>query len=178
MLNNKKSTTVIKKHGSEIFLSPRTISPHQHLECLDHVFRSINKPVVQHPYELASIKGFDPVKPWSTAKAALAITKPEIILFPTVEELDNEIDSWPDSISPFISEETPRTDSNEVGVKGHLEQSSADHTTINSFILNAAVLPKTIHTIINEIIRSEDRLFFYLIYHAKHYQERVEVGQN
>ena len=56
VLNNQKSTAVIKKHGSEIFLSPEQISPHQHLECSDHIFRSSHKSVVQHPYELASNK--------------------------------------------------------------------------------------------------------------------------
>ena len=53
----------------------------------------------------------------------------------------------------------PRTDSNKVGAKGHLKTNSTDHTA-NFPLLNAAVVPKSIDTIVNEIIRSEDRLFF------------------
>ena len=86
MLNNQKSTAVIKKHGSDIFLSPEQISPHQQLECSDHIFGSSHKSVVQHPYELASIEGFSLVKPWSTVKAAMALTKPDDLKFPTVED--------------------------------------------------------------------------------------------
>ena len=86
----------------------------------------------------------------------MGLTKPDDLKFPTVEDLDNEIDSWPDSISPFIiSEEMHCTDSNKVGAKGHLKTNSTDHTA-NFPLLNAAVVPKSIDTIVNEIIQSKD----------------------
>ena len=84
----------------------------------------------------------------------MALTKPDDLKFPTVEDLDNEIDSWSDSISPFIiSEEMPCTDSNKVGAKVHHKTNSTDHTA-NFAPLNAAVVPKSIDTIVNEIIQS------------------------
>ena len=66
-------------------MSPTKISPHQHLKLSDHIFGAIHKPFFQHTYKLASINGFDPVKSWSTAKSAMTLTTPDIIIFVTVE---------------------------------------------------------------------------------------------
>ena len=154
-----KSPQHIKKHGSEIFLSPSTISPHQHLESSNHLFGSLNKPVVEHPYELAGIKGFAPPQPWVTAKAALATTEPIDFRFPTVEELDDEIDSWPESINPFKStDDNPCSDSDKVGANGHLEPNSIDHTV--NFPIQAAITHRSIDILVNEMIKSENKLYF------------------
>ena len=159
LLSNGKSTAVIKKHGNEVFNCPREITPHQHLDCSDHKFGSINKPVVPHPYELASIKGFNKSNPWETGKVALALLVPdEIPKFPSVEELDDEIDSWPNSINPFIQDEQPcKSDKDSKGyVQGH---TSGDSDQVHNIQINATVT-RPLSVLINELIQSDDKLYF------------------
>jgi hypothetical protein len=95
----------IKKHGSDLFLSPKTLIPFEQLQTSDHIFGKLDKKLSTNPYAIADIEGFTPSKPW-TAPAALANikeAKDEAQTFPTVTEMDATYDSWPESGNPFIT---------------------------------------------------------------------------
>jgi hypothetical protein len=77
--------------------------------------------------------------------------------FPTVQDLDNEFDGWPESGNPFIERETP------------ISQPS----TVPQDPVIFATNPITISTIVADIVRSEDKLFF-IAYSQERSQRRKE----
>lgn len=100
-LKSTHSSTTIKKHGSDLILSPKVISPVQAIDTSDQIYSEFNKKVVQNPFEVIRIKGYNEAQPWAAPAASAQLHQVEMIPFPTVEELDNEYDSWPDSYNPF-----------------------------------------------------------------------------
>jgi hypothetical protein len=79
--------------------------------------------------------------------------------FPALQHLDNEFDGWPESGNPFINRQT---------ITPAIQRTSNDN--------NIPVLPnlvRTKSTIIADLIRSEDKLFF-IAYSQERSQRRKE----
>lgn len=152
----------IKKHGSDLYSCPQIIQPHTHVKSSDHLFGNFHKGISAHPYENASIQGFKPASPWAAPAAFADVTMEP---FPTVEELDAEYDSWPESGNPFQHEEdsfsggqnsqTPAMATGNIRVDGSDQaialplQMSSESTGSRSFA-----------QLIADIVKSEDKLFF------------------
>jgi hypothetical protein len=105
-LTNGKSKAIIKKHGSDLFLSLESLIPHQHITSSDHAFSEFNKKVIENPYEFAGLNKFVPSQPWATPVAFAQIKELDTTVpsFPTVEEMDANYDSWPESGNPFTND--------------------------------------------------------------------------
>jgi hypothetical protein len=100
------SDVIIKKHRSDLFLSPKKLFPFEQLQTSDRLFGKLDKPLSKNPYAISDIDGFPPSQPW-TAPAALASVKEArdaATLFPTVAEMDATYDSWPESGNPFTTD--------------------------------------------------------------------------
>jgi hypothetical protein len=74
----------------------------------------LHKKTISNPYKLIGLEGYEASRPWAapaaTSKIHLA-TLEDIPDCPTVKELDDEFDEWPESGNPFIDREisTPAT---------------------------------------------------------------------
>ena len=55
-------------------------------------------------------------------------TLTHLISFPTIEELDEEIDSWPDSINPFKLGESPKTSNKNEALQLAIDGKTVDRT--------------------------------------------------
>jgi hypothetical protein len=79
--------------------------------------------------------------------------------FPTVQELDDEFDGWPESGNPFIDREisTPAT----------------PIESVKESILSLSTSLRTQSSVIADLVRSEDKLFF-IAYAQERSQERKE----
>jgi hypothetical protein len=148
LLSNANAAT-IKKHGSDLYLSPERLIPHSPTQSSDQLFADTNKPIVKEPYKLAGLDGYNPAQPWkeATAQAQLnAVNNQAAPKFPALAELDQDYDGWPDNTNPFISKEASETPKS---------------LTDRNLVLTAAPAP-TISTpqLITSIVRSEDKLFF------------------
>eukprot|EP00978_Attheya_sp_CCMP212_P018369 scaffold50185_cov30-Attheya_sp.AAC.1 len=123
-----KSKAIIKKHGSDLYRSPESLIPHKHLKSSDYAFSEFNKPVMDSPYENAGLDKFIPSQPWA-APSALALieeTPTTMDSFPTVEEMDADYDSWPESGNPFTNN-APRLQSQD-----RFQGATGTATSINS----------------------------------------------
>ena len=93
--------------------------------------------------------------------------------FPTVERLDNEYDSWPESVvlSDNSNSHIIRGHTKELGVVYEdKKQCSTDHTTEKHVLMQTTV--QNMQQRITQIVQSTDKLFF-IAYRAIH-QERRE----
>ena len=61
-MNNGRLKAIIKKHGSEIYLCPKELIPYKLLDFSDKAFSELNKKIIEHPYEIAGIKDYEPAK--------------------------------------------------------------------------------------------------------------------
>ena len=137
-----KGGKLVKKHGSSITMCPKEIDPYRPLSTSDLQFANLNKKLSKDRFQHAHIKDDDKsVFPWH-AKAQYS----DIIIqdFPTVKDLDDEIDGWPpqDHLT-------------------HEDLFDSDTTTIKQKE-NVALISVNMDlaTKIKQIIESEDRLFF------------------
>jgi hypothetical protein len=103
------SRATIKKHGSDLYISPQSLVPHRPMESSDHTFGNLHNKIVSDPYPIAGLEGYEPSQPWSTPKHAtqlkLALLN-NMSSFPALQDLDNEFDGWPESGNPFIDRQT------------------------------------------------------------------------
>jgi hypothetical protein len=103
------SRATIKKHGSDLYISPQSLVPHRPMESSDHNFRNLHKKTVPDPYRIVGLEGYEPSQPWSTSKHAtqlkLALLN-NMPSFPTLQDLDNEFDGWPETGNLFIDRQT------------------------------------------------------------------------
>ena len=167
-LVSSSSQTTIKKHGSELILCPKSLIPHQNTESSDHIFSELNKKSIENPFSRAHIQGYQPVKPWETAAAATAqLTSsdtPDLPPFPSVEQLDSEYDSWPESGNPFSTDKSSDHISslgNDVMDSQHdISHHSDDNTNTYQALPIITPAPLSFSTLIQSIIMSDDKLFF------------------
>jgi hypothetical protein len=148
LLSNTKAAT-IKKHGSDLYLSPERLIPHSPTHSSDQLFADTNKPMEPQPYKLAGLDGYNPAQPWKepTTQAQLsAIGNQPAPQFPALAELDQDYDGWPENTNPFITKEISET------LKSPKEP---------NLVLTITQAP-TISTpqLIAAIVKSEDKLFF------------------
>ena len=108
VLNDGHSRAIVKKHGSEIYPCPQELVPYKLLDFSDKAFSEIDKRIVKNPYKIAGIKDFKPARLWSAPAASSNIQSSDFVSFPTVRELDEEIDSWPESVNPFKLDDSPQ----------------------------------------------------------------------
>jgi HKD family nuclease len=156
-----KSRATIKKHGSDLYLSPQSLIPHKPILSSDTNFGNLHKKTVPHPYKVIGVEGYEPSQPWAQSAEAtqlnLALLE-NIPTFPTVQEMDNEFDGWPESGNPFINKDAV---------------SPAIPEPVQA---NISILPNSIRTratIIADLIRSDDKLFF-VAYSQERSQARKE----
>jgi hypothetical protein len=153
-----RSRATIKKHGSDLYLSPQSLIPHKPISSSDTNFGNLHKKTVSQPYKIIGVEGYEPSQPWAQSAEAtqlnLALLE-DIPTFPTVQEMDNQFDGWPESGNPFVNRDIV---------------SPAIAETVHA---NISALPNSIRTkamIIADLIRSEDKLFF-----IAYSQERSQV---
>jgi hypothetical protein len=174
-LTSSNSTSIIKKHGSELILCPKHLIPHPPSSSSDQIYSELNKKIINNPFSRAFIEGYTPTKPWETAPAALSqisiSEETSIQKFPSVEELDAEYDSWPESGNPFIP--TISSEENNIRTTSSSSQSTESSYNTDNIIhpspvtpdltSNATTIAPTMppfSSFIQSIISSEDKLFF------------------
>jgi hypothetical protein len=148
-LLNGKSKVTIKKHGSDLYLSPQHLEPHKMMQSSDKAFSELDRKVVDHPYSVIGIDNYTPIQPWKMGNSSTNVTS--VQRFPSVEELDNEFDNWPSDGNPFVEVVTPIN-----SVDACRPQISRSQIMAGS---NVSAVPD-IATLVRNIIQSEDRLFF------------------
>ena len=133
------------------------------LQTSDQNFSELNKKMVPNPFEQIHIDGYSPSKPWCAPAALAQLEKSDIadhMPFPTVEELDNEIDFWPDSVNPFHS-----------NLPISISDDKVNPDQVNT--LATSVIPQTsTSTSIPALIQSHSKLYF--ISHKLPNNERKE----
>ena len=156
-----KTGNIIKKHGSELYLSPQLIKPLEPLNSSDKIYGDINKKTIDDPFNIVRIKNYSPVQPWkNTAPAASSqlhpIPKANIESFPTVSQLDDEFDSWPESHNPFAPAiEVTSMDIKDSSING------TDHTIIKETPPHSCFPTNTTFAqLLAHILSSDDKLFF------------------
>ena len=176
-LVSSTSSAIIKKHGSELILCPQELIPHKPIQSSDTIYSEFNKKVSSNPFSHIFIEGYTPAQPWREAAAAAHASLDNtnaVISFPTVAELDDEIDSWPESINPFTTttvECTTHQDNSSTLRQSRSDKSSNDHTrnkpssadNISTQILQGEINPhhpRPFNILIQSIIQSRDKLFF------------------
>jgi hypothetical protein len=147
LVGNAKAT--IKKHGNDLYLSPQSLVPFLQSTSSDTRFSNLNKQSISEPYKLIGLEGYQPAQPCFASAAAAKLNLAEIThipRFPTVQEMDNEFDGFPESGNPFVNREhsVPAT-------------SSKNNDNVIT-TLPAHIRTKT--TIIADLVASEDKLFF------------------
>jgi hypothetical protein len=160
LVGNAKAT--IKKHGSNLYLSPQSLVPFKQSASSDTQFSNLNKESISEPYKLIRLEGYQPAQPWAASAAAAKLNLAEIMhipRFPTVQEMDDEFNGFPELGNPFVNREhsTPTTSSK-----------NKDSVIIT---LPARIRTKT--TIITDLVASEDKLFF-IAYGQYRDQQRKE----
>jgi hypothetical protein len=163
-LKLQTSNVIIKKHGSDLFLSPKNLIPFEQIQSSDRIFGELDKKLSNNPYAVADIDGFLPSQPWA-APAALACVKEAqhaATPFPTVAEMDATYDSWPESGNPFVTDTESsalgqsQRGSTRLGLKHHDNPDQV--VTLNTLAGIPASRPFS--QTISDIVRSEDKLFF------------------
>ena len=89
-----------------MYLWPEKLISFKRIQTSDQNFSELNKKMASNPYEKIHIDGYSPSQPWCAPAALAQLEKMDIAQyppFPSVEELDNEIDNWPDSVNPFFN---------------------------------------------------------------------------
>jgi hypothetical protein len=176
-LTTATSSSVIKKHGSELILCPKYLIPHKPIQSSDHIYSELNKKIIENPFSRAFIEGYTPTKPWEAAAAALSqidLSIKDLTIvpdFPSVEQLDAEYDSWPKSSNPFAP--TTYFEQGDIRTTSSSSQSKEPSNNTDPIIHTKSVTPNltsnaTFHPIpiqpfpslIQSIISSNNKLFF------------------
>jgi hypothetical protein len=175
-LTTSNSSSIIKKHGSELIMCPKHLIPHKPISSSDQIYSELNKKIIDNPFSQAFIEGYTHTKPWEAAAAAMSQLLPSngqlhIQPFPSVAELDAEFDSWPESGNPFtptISSEEDTLSTNPSSSQRGDIMNSTDSTiqstsetpkqVLNSIMPQSTITP--FMSLIQQIISSEDKLFF------------------
>jgi hypothetical protein len=104
------SRATIKKHGSDLYLSPQSlVLPHRSIDSSDYNFENLHKKTVSNPCRIVGLEGYESLQPWSTSKDATQLKLAllyDMPSFPTLQDLDNESDRWPESGNTFIDRQT------------------------------------------------------------------------
>ena len=143
------SQITIKKHGSDLYLCPKSLVPYKATISSDLNFGNLNKPSISNPFRLIGLEGYTPATPWAASAAASKVNLAEIENippFPSIQEMDDEFDGWPESGNPFIHLEHSHVDGNQTPPP---TESKSFATDIRSHA-----------TVIADLIGSEDKLFF------------------
>jgi hypothetical protein len=122
----------------------------------------LNKETISNPYKLIGLEGSEASRPWAAPAAASRIhlaVLDDIPEFPTVKELDNEFDGWPESGNPFVDRE--------------ISTPAAPLESVKDNVLALSTTIRTKSTIVADLVRSEDKLFF-ISYAPERNQERKE----
>jgi hypothetical protein len=156
-----RSRTTIKKHGSDLYISPKSLIPHRPIQASDQAFGDLQKKTISNPYQLVGVEGYEPSRPWAAPAATSQIqlaTLRNIPDFPTMQELDDEYDGWPESGNPFVNKESSTP--------------AMPTAAINDGICSLQTSVRTRSSIIADLVRSEDRLFFISFAQEKNQQRR------
>jgi hypothetical protein len=93
-ISNPQAST-IKKHGSDLYLSPENLIPFAPIESSDQLFADLNKEMSKQPYKLAGLEGYQPAQPWAQPITSVQMVKRDLhqdIPFPSLAEMDNDFD--------------------------------------------------------------------------------------
>eukprot|EP00978_Attheya_sp_CCMP212_P004971 scaffold10957_cov56-Attheya_sp.AAC.4 len=161
------STIAMNSKDEDIKKNKESLIPHQHITSSNHAFSEFNKKVIENPYELAGLDKFIPSQPWATPVAFAQIKELDttVLLFPTVEEMDADYDSWPESGNPFSNDASQLRLSDKfkevTGVDTNINIDSTDHAVVLQSHANSVPAKiQPLSQIIANIIKSEDTLFF------------------
>jgi hypothetical protein len=79
-----RSRATIKKQGSDLYLSPQSLNPHQ---SSDQAYANLHKKMISSPYKIIRLDGYNPMQPWSapaaTSQANLVLQDPTLPNSPT-----------------------------------------------------------------------------------------------
>jgi hypothetical protein len=109
------------------------------------------------------VEGYEPARPWAAPAATAGVDMANLVSvppFPTVQDVDNEFDGWPESGNPFIEWETP------------VVQPKEKTTDTQAFSATPGIAPMT-SKLVADIVCSEDKLFF-VAYSQERSQRRKE----
>jgi hypothetical protein len=141
---------MIKKHGSDLYLSPENLIPFAPMESSDQLFADLNKEMSKQPYKLAGLEGYQPAQPWAQPIASAQMSKLDLqenLPFPSLlAKMDNDFDNWPDEVNPFLHKEPPQTP--EIQIPSQ------------PILITTAIPLRTVQKMVADIIQSEDTLFF------------------
>jgi hypothetical protein len=68
-----RSRATIKKHGSDLYLSPQSLVPHWPTQSSDLNFGDLHKKTISQPYKIVGLEGYKPSQPWSAPAAAACL---------------------------------------------------------------------------------------------------------
>ena len=133
-------------------------------------YSNLNKQVADSPYNLAGLKDYKPATPWAVSAVLLEKMMPKCNEqhFPTVQEMDDLYDSWPESGNPFNNKASVlqyTTDCKQVG-----QICGPAQATCTPARQNFTQRPMSI--CIANIIMSDDKLFY--IAYAQNKETRRE----
>jgi hypothetical protein len=154
-----RSQATIKQHGSDLYLSPQSLVPHKPILSSDQASGDLQEKTISNPYQLVALDGYEASRPWSAPAATLQIqlaVLSHIPDFPAVQELDNEFDRWPELGNPFVDRD----------ITNPVE-------TVKDGILSLSASIRTKSSIVADLLRSEDKLFF-----IAYSQEKAKNGKN
>jgi hypothetical protein len=103
------SKRIGKRHASDISPFPPELLPFLPVDGPDNRFGQLHRPIQQSAYQHAGIKGFKPCQPVNLGNAACLATgspDPDAIHFPTLHELNSELDDWDDSEMASVAGDT------------------------------------------------------------------------
>lgn len=160
-LQGSHSDTTIKKHGSDLYLCPKQLIPHPPLQSSDQAYSELHCKTIDNPYTKAHIDGYSPATPWAAPAAFIQTLTCEVTKFPTVKELDEEID-FKDESTPA----PPSRNSDTEPTTNNAKKEQPDHllTLRSTTAANTKITGQTFSTIIRDIVISQGKMFF-IAYH-------------
>ena len=93
-----------KKHASDLTPYPSELIPFEPVDGADNRYGQLYKPIGEHPFKEAGIKGFTPPAPFQVAAQFLNVGDYKDFRWPSLAELNDEFDPW-----EWLNEDERRT---------------------------------------------------------------------
>jgi hypothetical protein len=84
-----------KKHASDLTPYPPELIPFQPIDGADNCYGQIYKPIGEHPFKEAGLKGFEPPQPFRVPVQFATVGDPDTFRWPSLAELDDELEPFP-----------------------------------------------------------------------------------
>ena len=135
---------------------PRHLIPFAPLNGANNAYQQLHKKYIDSPFKEASIEGYTPSQPWRiTTKSILTLDVKPGYWFPTLAELNADIDNDATSIDPDtnISQVLGQSSLNNIAWTDHPSDTNTPITTLHG-------TQKSLSKLMANIIKSDGKLFF------------------